>query len=55
MPLIIDNQQKMEFWGAKMGDFWPQNESEVSKTVFVFINLKIDEVCQVSSILDIEK
>ena len=40
MPLIIDNQQKMEFWGAKMGDFWPQNESEVSKTFFIFINLK---------------
>ena len=40
MPLIIDNQQKMEFWGAKMGDFWPQNESEVSETVFFFDGLK---------------
>ena len=45
MPLIIDNQQKMEFWGAKMGDFWPQNESEVSKTFLSSPTLKIDEVC----------
>ena len=40
MPLIINNKQKMEFLGAKMGYFWPQNESEVSETVSFFDGLK---------------
>ena len=52
---LSQNEPKTQFWGANMGDFWPQNESEVSKTVLSSSALKVDEVCQVSSILDIKK
>ena len=45
--------QKRSF-EAKMGQFWPQNESECPKLFLSLLGLKVDEVCQVSSILDIE-
>ena len=45
--------QKRSF-EAKMGQFWRQNESECPKLFLSSLGLKVDEVCQVSSILDIE-
>ena len=55
MPSFIPKLAKIAVFGAKMDHFRPQNESEVSETVFFFDGLKVDEVGQVSSILDIEK
>ena len=46
--------QKRSF-EAKMGQFWPQNESERPKLFLSLLGLKVDEVCQVSSILEIKK
>ena len=46
--------QKRSF-EAKMGQFWPQNESECQKLFLSLLGLKVDEVCQVSSILEIKK
>ena len=34
------NNKKTQVLGAKMGHFWPQNESKVSETVFIFVSLK---------------
>ena len=39
IPSIISKWAKIAVLGAKMGHFWPRNESEVSKTAFIFVNL----------------
>ena len=38
--------------GPKVAHFWPKDASEVSETVISSSALKVDEVCQVSSVLD---
>ena len=54
-PLSIPKLAKIAVFGAKMGHFWPQNESECQKLFLSLLGLKVDEVCQVSSILEIKK
>ena len=54
MPLIIDNQQKWSFWGQKWAIFGPKMSQKCPKLFLSSSALKVDEVCQVSSILDIE-
>ena len=40
IPSIISKWAKNAVLGQKISHFWPQNESKVSKTVFIFICFK---------------